>query len=196
MRLTGVILFLLVAVTAFLHYMGEATAYRISALDVGEIEAEMLPSLERGQPLSLYTAIADTALALRPADLERAEAASVQLLLKNKNDITTWNRLAFIDFAEDGQLGRDGIAALQQSYNRSPYGDLALMTWRVDFATAVWTSLPDELQQKTLGQIPVIGRFGVSWEWRVRNCKENPHQDLYEAICAIAPGVNRPGQSG
>lgn len=186
-------MFLAAGALSFAAFSGEARAYRIAGLDTATLQSGSLLPLGRLSSPSYYTAVADTALALQPPDLKLAEQATTQAILRNDRDVNAWNRLAYIDIRQNGQLTRDGMAALYQSYAASPYGDLALMTWRVDFATGTWAALPDDLRARTLAQIPVIGRFGISWDWRVKACRENPHKEIYQAVCAIAPGVVRPG---
>ena len=154
------------------------------------------PYLQQGLPQAgspgLYEAIAIKAMEQSPPMLDLAQAASIKILDREPANIAAWNRLAFIDIADDGQLSKAGVSYLQKSYALAPYGDLSLMTWRTDFASQIWPALPDDLQARTLRQIPVIGRYGTSWQWRIRHCRENPNEAIALAVCAIAPGVNRP----
>ena len=173
-------------------FAGEAAAWRVARMDTSAMTADALPAMRPGAPVSYYTAVADTALATRPADYGLAEAATIRVLAATPTDAQAWNRLAFIDLRRNGRLTREGMAALYQSYQVSPYGDLSMMIWRVEFAAGIWPSLPDDLQAQTLRQIPVIGRFGNSWDWRRQVCRENQQRDIYQAVCAIAPGVVRP----
>ncbi|MCI5048433.1 MAG: hypothetical protein MRY59_13110 [Aquisalinus sp.] len=177
-------------------FLGEAEAWRLARQDVTNGSGILQEALPQGKSVNYYTALADYALAVRPSDYDLAEQATGKILARMTHDAQAWNRLAFIDLRRNRQLTRDGVAALYKSYEASPYGDLAMMIWRVEFGSSVWTSLPDDLRQRTLAQIPIIGRFGVSWEWRVRACRENPHEQIWRAACDIAPGVVRPGIGG
>ncbi|MCI5043110.1 MAG: hypothetical protein MRY72_00310 [Aquisalinus sp.] len=177
-------------------FLGEAEAWRLARQDVSQQTAPPQQPLPQGKSVNYYTALADYALAVQPSNYLLAEQATGKILARMEHDAQSWNRLAFIDLRRNRQLTRDGVAALYKSYESSPYGDLAMMIWRVEFGSSVWTSLPDDLRQETIAQIPVIGRFGVSWEWRVRTCRENPHEQIWRAACAIAPGVVRPGTGG
>jgi hypothetical protein len=183
--------FMIFGLFALVGFYQESTAARAKqAMDKGA-QVPALAALQTDQPLSYYIAIADEAVKA-PATLPVARAATMHILSKDPSDVSSWNRLAFIDVAENGRLTRDGLAALYQSYHVSPYGDLQVMTWRVDFASNIWSSLPMDLKQKTIGQIEVIGKFGISWDWRIENCRYNPVPAIYEAACAIAPGTVRP----
>lgn len=154
-----------------------------------------LPSadnLPNGRPAFYYAEIADRTLQSRQPDFDLVRRANALVLHQTPADVSTWNRIAYAELAENRHMTREGLAAFYKSFALAPYGDLELMTWRLDFAAANWTSLPDDLQDKALAQIPVIAKFGTSWPWRIRNCKYNPHPEIYEAICAISPGVVRP----
>ncbi|WP_306252546.1 hypothetical protein [Parvularcula sp. IMCC14364] len=177
-------------------FLGEAEAWRLARQEATAQQLAALTPLPQGKTVNYYTALADYALAVRPGDYVLAEQATGKILNRNSKDAQAWNRLAFIDLRENRQLTRDGVAALYKSYDASPYGDLAMMIWRVEFGSSVWSSLPDDLRARTLAQIPVIGRFGVSWEWRVGACRQNPHEQIWRAACDIAPGVVRPGTGG
>ncbi|GGD12966.1 hypothetical protein [Aquisalinus flavus] len=142
-----------------------------------------------------YEALAQAALArqpLAPADLDLARTASLKTLSLDPGNVSAWNRLAYIDLADDGRLSRDGMAAIYKSYEVSPYGNPQVMMWRVDFATRSWTSLPDDIRRATLDQLPVIGGIYVTWDWRVETCRENPYPEIWQPICAATPGIDRP----
>ena len=177
---------------AFSSFMGEIKALQTASTNFSPATLATLSPLPGGASANYYTIIADKALAVRPANLALAEEATLAILQKNNHDVTSWNRLAYLDLAANRQLTREGLAALYKSYEISPYGDLQVMAWRVEFASNHWSSLPTDLKQKTLAQIPVIGKFGISWEWRIKNCKYNPVVEVYQAVCAIAPDVIRP----
>lgn len=142
-----------------------------------------------------YEALAEAALArqpLSPDDLALARAASLKTLSLDPDNVSAWNRLAYIDLADDGRLSRDGMTAIYQSYEISPYGNPQVMTWRVDFATRSWSSLPDDIRRATLDQLPVIGGIYVTWDWRVTTCRENPYPEIWQPICDATPGIDRP----
>ncbi len=127
-----------------------------------------------------------------PIDIDRARTALEFLAKKEPMTVGVWNRLAYLDRLENGIPTKEGLAALLQGYEVSPFGDLDMMIWRVDFASAHWSAMPTSLREKTLSQIPIIARFGISYDWRRIQCRTNPHPSLYEPICASAPEVVRP----
>lgn len=142
-----------------------------------------------------YESLAEHALAIRPMNLRIAREASLKSLAIDSMNVTAWNRLAYIDLAANGRVTRNGLAALYQSYEISPFGNPQVMMWRVDFATQVWPSLPDDLRAMTLAQIPVLGRMHSTWDWRIETCRYNPHEAIHSRACAIAPGTVRPRQA-
>ncbi|MGV6800871.1 MAG: hypothetical protein ACWA5L_02995 [bacterium] len=143
------------------------------------------------RPAQWYAEVADFALTQEPADFTLITKANMMALQQRPHDVSTWNRIAYADMLQHGHLTQNGLAALYHSFQVAPFGDLSMMTWRLDLATANWTALPDDLQQKALAQIEIIGHFGTSWDWRIRNCKYNPYPEIYQAVCAISPGVVR-----
>ncbi len=180
------------ALGSFSLAVQELNAANLLAMTPQQAQQYLQQGLPQAGSPSLYEAIAIKAMEQSPPMLELAEAASIKVLDHEPANIAAWNRLAFIDIADDGQLSKAGVSYLQKSYALAPYGDLSLMTWRTDFASQIWPALPDDLQAKTLQQIPVIGRYGTSWQWRIRHCRENPNEAIALAVCAVAPGVNRP----
>lgn len=184
---------------ALLAFAGELAARQLGpAALIGEDAAPRrlddlsLPPLPS---TAAYEAVAETALDLRPMDLQLAREATLKTLDLDPANVSAWNRLAYIDLAANGRITRNGLAALYKSYEVSPFGNSRVMMWRVDFATQVWPSLPDDLRQMTLAQIPVIGEIHTTWDWRITACRQNPYREIWEPACASAPGIDRPGTS-
>lgn len=181
---------------AFAAFLGLTAELQARALRQDAALVTTAAQLKPGGSLAYYTAVADQAVAAQPVNAELARLATFRALELDSHNVSAWNRLVYLDLVSNGQLTKEGLAALYKSYEVSPYGDLTLMIWRTDLATQIWSSLPDDLRALTFGQIEMISRFGTSWEWRIQNCKYNPHKELYEAVCALSPGVVRPQQSG
>nr|GGI01838.1 hypothetical protein GCM10011355_33420 [Aquisalinus luteolus] len=178
-------------VMAFFGFYAEMQAAAMGPEAATSLSAAVsTPASVRG-----YEALAEAALArqpLEPADLDLARTASLKTLSLDPDNVSAWNRLAYIDLADDGRLSRDGMAAIYKSYEVSPYGNPQVMTWRVDFATRAWSSLPDDIRRATLDQLPVIGGIYVTWDWRVETCRENPYPEIWQPICEATPGIDRP----
>lgn len=149
--------------------------------------------LPDGQPVDWYKRAVSDAMSQTPPDIDRLEAATARLLALTPDDPDVWHQIALSDLARNRQLTRTGLAALYKAYGLSPYGGLDQMIWRVDFGTTIWTSLPPDLQAQTVAQLDVIARFGATWDWRARQCRDNPHEDIWRPACATVPGVVRPG---
>ncbi len=98
------------------------------------------------------------ALEVDPAtDLEPAKALSWRQLQLSPTNHYAWLRLAFIEIAEKGALGADGIRYLQHSYDVAPYDSLA---WRMGMAFETWPSLPKDLQDAVRDDLRVNWRTG------------------------------------
>jgi len=82
---------------------------------------------------------ATQALRLTPPDIETATTATRKALTQAPYDPSAWLRLAYID-AIDGELGAEGLLALEQSYQLLPF-DQYVAIWRVRFALEHWGAL-------------------------------------------------------
>ncbi|WP_156398336.1 hypothetical protein [Caulobacter sp. Root1455] len=97
------------------------------------------------------------------ADLEPAKALSWRQLKLSPANHYAWLRLAFIEVAQKGSLGSDGVRYLQRSYDVAPYDSLA---WRMGMAFETWPSLPKDLQDAVLDDLRVnwlTGRRRLSY---------------------------------
>lgn len=101
------------------------------------------------------------------------------------------HRLAFVSAVAAGAPTRETLAALNAAYELSPFGTAAEMAWRVDFADAYWTGMPDPLAARALTQIEALGLMGDDWRPRVRWCRSAVTAALARAACATVPGVEQ-----
>lgn len=103
-----------------------------------------------GSPLILAigeSRTAEAALRSTPPDLDLATRATNRGLAQAPYDSRMRLRLAYID-SLDGELGPEGLAALDMSYQLLPF-DQYVSTWRVRFALNHWGALTPELRAKT-----------------------------------------------
>lgn len=87
---------------------------------------------------------ADQALAATPPDLRLAESSARRAIALAPYDSTARLKLAYLDVL-DGELGRDGLEALETTYKLLPL-DQYVATWRVKFALEHWEQLSPELR--------------------------------------------------
>jgi hypothetical protein len=87
---------------------------------------------------------ATQALGLTPPDFETATGATRKALAQAPYDPSAWLRLAYID-AADGELGPEGLQALERSYQLLPF-DQYVAVWRVRFALEHWGALSPSIR--------------------------------------------------
>lgn len=95
-----------------------------------------------------------TATPLTASDLDKAEAESRKALELSPANPWTALRLAYVEYARTGRLGANGLAALQQSYDVSPYGP-QVSRWRITFAFNHWSELTPSLKQQAASEVRV-----------------------------------------
>lgn len=89
---------------------------------------------------------ADLALAATPPDLALGAPAAARASALAPYDSSARLRLAYID-ALDGELGPEGMKALELSYELLPF-DHYVAAWRVRFALDHWAGLTPELRAR------------------------------------------------
>ena len=136
-----------------------------------------------------HAALAEAAL--RRGDAEAALAAARAEVRADPGAAPAQTRLAYAATLAGGAPTRESLAALAAAYEAAPYGTAAEMVWRVDYADAYWSGLPDPLAAATLSQIDALGRMGDDWRPRVRWCRSATTEAIAAAACATVPGVEQ-----
>ena len=93
--------------------------------------------------------------------LRKASLATLRSIDKNPRPVSNWNRLAYIDVVDNGKLTSEGLAALEESFMRSPYGSVEDMYWRLEFTNAFWPSLTIEVKTQSLAQVTALSTMGL-----------------------------------
>lgn len=97
-----------------------------------------------------------TSAPLSEANLETARTESLRGLSLSPTNPWGGLRLAYVEHARAGRLGPRGLAALQQSYDVSPYGP-QVSPWRITFAFDQWAELTPDLRRQTASELRVVG---------------------------------------
>ena len=171
-------------------------AGRVAEEIIRDGDADRLDEVTTFGTTAPFEEIARAALAADPEDLPLARSASLKTLALDPSHAAAWNRLAYVDVAANGRLTREGLSALYRSYEVAPWDEASVMMWRVDFGARLWDSLPFDLRQRTVGQIPVIARMPETWEWRIDTCRHNPVAAVHESACSTVTGVRHLGADG
>lgn len=127
-------------------------------------------------------ALATRALETSPLQIRLAEKATKNSIQKDPRRTSNWNRLAYIDVAQNGKLTAKGILALRESFYLSPYGEVEDMMWRLELANSFWDELPEDLQTQSLSQITALSM--TDWDsrqWLIRFVRKS-HPDIRTRI--------------
>ncbi|MAP95536.1 MAG: hypothetical protein CMK07_11345 [Ponticaulis sp.] len=154
--------FLLAAACASVWYLiDEFQTQHLRRAGIAEIVfPETPPELASADRLD---ALATRALQTAPWQLDFAKSATQLSIAKNPRRISNWNRVVYIDVAENGQPTDAGINAIEESFFRSPFGEIEDMQWRLEFTNAYWASMPDDIKAQSLAQVTAIAD-----DWRAR----------------------------
>ena len=167
--LTPLTLLTIALVTTLLFMIDELATQSTRNQNVSEFER---PNINEHSPFTSSERL--EAIAFKLLQKENPPLQDIQILTeisikKNPRRFTNYNRLIYIDIAEHGTLTVDGLEALEESLFRSPYGDIASMKWRLEFANAYWEELPDPLQHASLAQITALAEsWGQHINWLIQ----------------------------
>lgn len=106
---------------------------------------------------SIHEIRATAAAASLPLDAinrQTARTETVSALRSDPANPTSWLRLAYLDVADDGRLGAEGLNALRRSYSAAPLGP-DNSSWRLPFAFEHWQELDSPLRRQVLEELNV-----------------------------------------
>jgi len=158
-------------------------AFFAAILLIDEMETQRLKSdpsigVSAAQPILGFLSaerldvLADAHLQTKPPQYELSKDASSRSVEKNDRRISNWTRLAFLETVSAGVLNDQAAEALRRSYALSPYGEVELMKWRLNFANAYWDQLPLDLRLMSLRQIEALYLFDLHQRaWLIRDFK-------------------------
>lgn len=137
------------------------SAYRLSPEAIaGLADQDALPP-----SAYLQDALAVRAIETDIGDLDFAERATRAALDREPRLVSSWNRLVYIDLAQNGRLTAQGREALEQSLYLSPYGQRDMMRWRLQIAALAWSDLDEGMRRQLLSQALVLSRRRTGRVW-------------------------------
>lgn len=157
----------------------EVKTQHMRRADIADVEfPETLPEYASADFLD---ALATRALESPDNLLDLSERATMLSIEKEPRRTSNWNRLAYLDAYQNGHLTDAGINALRQSVYLSPYGDFDDMRWRLEFTSAYWEQLPEDIQTQSLAQITALAVNGRERRW-LSNFSATAHPDIASRI--------------
>jgi len=110
------------------------------------------------------------------ADLDFAGRASRAAIEREPRLVAAWNRLVWLDLAQNGRLTENGQDALAQSLYLNPYGDQDIMRWRLQIAAAAWDDLGELNRREIRSQLHAAAAEDRRWLQRLAQEAGGPFQ--------------------
>ena len=129
--------------------------------------------------------------ALRAGRPDRALAAARFETRADPGAADAWARRAHAATRVAGGPDREALRALTRAMDLSPYPPAEQMTWRVAYAEAYWSAIPDALGMRMLGQIDALAAMNTAWDARIAWCAGSRVEAVAAAACATTPGVEQ-----
>jgi len=135
----------------------------------------------------LRDAYAARAIEADVADFEFAERASLAAIDREPRLVTAWNRLVYLDLAQNGRLTDAGQEALSRSLYLNPYSSQDIIRWRLQIAASAWSQLTDLNRREVLSQLHY--QAVRDRRWLTRFAGEAP-EDFRREIEAVLARTN------